>query len=128
MQTHHSKWQWHFPFSMRTAKQSLYMSFSPSLSFPRAFQDSKYAVQEYWWKNKYNQKTNTAKHSQLNQSISTNPSRGKNAWWLEEDVSQPLLEKKCMMAKVSGTNVQMEMFSWKKYIYIFWRSNSLDNQ
>jgi hypothetical protein len=33
-----------------------------------------------------------------------------------------------MMAKVSGTNVQMEMFSWKKYIYIFWRSNSLDNQ
>jgi hypothetical protein len=31
---------------------------------------------------------------------------------LEEDVSQPLLEKKCMMAKVSGTNVQMEVFSW----------------
>jgi len=27
-------------------------------------------------------------------------------------VSQPLLEKKCMMAKVSGTHVQMEVFSW----------------
>jgi hypothetical protein len=26
---------------------------------------------------------------------------------LEEDVSRPLLEEKCMMATVSGTNVQM---------------------
>jgi hypothetical protein len=31
---------------------------------------------------------------------------------LEEDVSQPLLEKKCIMAKVLGTNVQMEVISW----------------
>jgi hypothetical protein len=30
---------------------------------------------------------------------------------LEEDVSRPLLEEKCMMATVSGTNVQMEMVS-----------------
>jgi hypothetical protein len=37
---------------------------------------------------------------------------------LEEDVSQPLLEKKCMMAKVSGTNVQMEVFSWTHLVRI----------
>jgi hypothetical protein len=30
---------------------------------------------------------------------------------LEEEVSRPLLEEKCMMATVSGTNVQMEMVS-----------------
>jgi hypothetical protein len=30
---------------------------------------------------------------------------------LEEDISRPLLEEKCMMATVSGTNVQMEMVS-----------------
>jgi hypothetical protein len=30
---------------------------------------------------------------------------------LEVDVSRPLLEEKCMMATVSGTNVQLEMVS-----------------
>jgi hypothetical protein len=30
---------------------------------------------------------------------------------LEEDVSRPLLEEKCMMTIVSWTNVQMEMVS-----------------
>jgi hypothetical protein len=30
---------------------------------------------------------------------------------LEEEVSRPLLEEKCMMATVSETNVQMEMVS-----------------